>query len=110
MKKNEGKKVHTLNIATDFSEFPFGRYKTDGEHSGEHLRDDVLVPLMRQYDKVIIDLDGLSDSVGSSFFSESFAGLVRKKIFTKDEVLKKLEFVSEREDLIDEIMSYINRF
>lgn len=103
-------KVKTINIAKDFSPLPFGRYETDGKYNATTFRKDFLVPAMNEYDEVRIVLDGLSESVGSSFYSESFVGLIAKENFSKEEVLKKLKLVSQRPDIKEEIIYYINSF
>ena len=66
-----------IDIARDFSKTPGGRYRRDGEYSGEEFRDDILDPKLSVYELLIIDLDG---PIGftTSFLEEVFGGLVRK--------------------------------
>ena len=80
-----------ISIATDYSDTPAGRYKSDGPYSGEKFRDDVLLKHLNQSDIVEIDLDG-SEGYGSSFLEECFGGLVRMGLFTSEELHKKLKF------------------
>jgi hypothetical protein len=77
-----------LSIAREFSEVPFGRYKTDGTFSGEFFRDDFLIPKLRTDDEVEVILDG-TEGYGSSFLEEAFGGLVRKG-FSLSELKQKL--------------------
>lgn len=97
-----------INVSKDFSEYPAGRYRDDGDFSGEVFREDVLIPKLKNYDIVEINLDG-SMGYGSSFLEEAFGGLVRLKKFTRDALHKKLKF-NYKEDpiVIDEIWQYID--
>jgi len=71
---------HTIDFARDFTNRPFGRYRSDGEHSGEAFRDDILAPALRQYDHVTLDL-GSANPYGSSFLEGVFCGLGRKHFY-----------------------------
>jgi hypothetical protein len=86
---------HIIVISSEFSECPAGRNKKDGPRSGEHFREDYLVPKLRKAEsagvKLVIDLDN-TEGIGSSFLDEAFGGLVREHGFTPDELKKKLEF------------------
>ena len=98
----------TINVAEDFSSFPFARYKTQSDSSGEEFRETILLPALRAHDKVTVILDG-TEGYGSSWFDESFAGIIRSKAFTKEGLLKKLNLISEEDpSYIDEIIQYIN--
>ncbi len=67
-----------VNIAKDFSKFPIGRNREDGESSGEEFRDSLLFPiLLDSDDEILIDMDG-TEGYGNSFIEEAFGGLVRK--------------------------------
>ena len=37
----------TINVATDFSKYPGGRFVNDGAFSGQRFRDDFLVPALK---------------------------------------------------------------
>lgn len=98
----------TIAIASEFSQYPAGRYRVDGAFSGEVFRDDMLEPKLRAYDVVEVDLDG-SMGYGSSFLEEAFGGLVRLRKFTKEALHKKLKFHYEEDPfVIDEIWQYID--
>lgn len=83
-----------INIATDFSQFPGGRFRTDGPHSGEEFRDDILAPALKSGDTVRLILDGVA-GLPSSFREEAFGGLVRKYNFTPAQLSVSLKFSAE---------------
>lgn len=95
-----------INIANDFSVYPGGRYRKDGDYSGEEFRESLLLPAFENNDKVEIELDG-TRGYGSSFLEESFGGLVRRG-YKAAEVIRKLVFITKKENLIIEILSYIH--
>lgn len=67
---------HTIRIASDFSDTPFGRYREEGAESGEVFREDILIPALKAYERVILDIDGV-EGLPSSFLEEIMGGLVR---------------------------------
>lgn len=100
-------KKATLKIATQFSEFPAGRYPEDGPDNGERFREELLVPMLASTERLTVDLDG-TDGYGSSFLEEAFGGLVRLRGYTPKELRARLHFIAEEDDsLIDEIWGYI---
>lgn len=76
-----------ISVAKDFSETPFGRYRSDGPESGEVFRDDILKPALA-HGPVELDIDGV-DGLPSSFWEEVMGGLVRGG-YTVDDLRKKL--------------------
>lgn len=99
-----------ISIANDFSKFPSGRYYGDGPFSGEKFREEYIVPALKKYDKVIINIDGVR-GFSSSFLEEAFGGIIRNKYFTKEKLKEKLQIKSESKfmiNYIEEIWSYIN--
>lgn len=67
----------TIDVAKDFHPKPFGRYRSEGgEASAEVFREEQLIPAIRKYDHVVVDLSGYN-YFGSSFLEETFAGLLR---------------------------------
>lgn len=101
--------VKVINIAKDFSEEPIGRFPTDSDFNGQRFREEHLLPALSKFDKVIIQLDG-TEGYGSSFLDEAFGGLVRINKLSKEEILKRLELISnEDESLIAEIQEYIKK-
>lgn len=79
----------TIVVARDFSRYPGGRYKVDGEFSGEAFREEKLVPALREANdtrgRVVVDIDGAA-GYPSSFLEEAFGGLVREGHFTAAEL------------------------
>jgi hypothetical protein len=95
-------------IAKEFSKFPFARYKRQSDTSAEQFRDEILVPALQQHERVTINLDG-TEGYGSSWLDESFGGIVRMGIYSREDLQYKLSYVSEEDpSYIDEIKQYIN--
>ena len=66
-------------LAKDFSAVPVGRYKSDGQYTAEHFREDMLVGCMRAAtlaSPVTIDLTDV-ECLCAHFREEAFAGLTR---------------------------------
>ncbi len=100
----------TINISKDFSMYPSGRFRSDGLFSGEAFREDFLLPALKEYDKVIIKLEGCF-GYASSFLEEVFGGLIRLGYFTKEELKNKLDFSNnppEREYYIHKLLKLID--
>lgn len=97
----------TIKVASEFSRVPAGRLRTDGPYTGERFREELLIPALRNYDEVIIKLDGVV-GYGSSFLEEAFGGTIRKKIMSKDEMKRKLKLETSLPSRKQEILQYIN--
>ena len=73
-----------LSIADDFSRYPAGRTRRDGENSAERFRQDFLIPKLRNAvqsgTRLAVKLDGVY-GYSSSFLEEAFGGLVRSREF-----------------------------
>lgn len=100
-----------LSISKDFSPTPGGRYKAEGDNSGEEFRDLLLFPkfkeAMEKKAKLMIDLDGCM-GFPSSFLDESFGGLARKLNLQSDKILEIIEFKSDDQpSLVKEIEKII---
>lgn len=80
--------MKTINVATDFSRTPAGRFRTDGPASGERFREDFLKTPLQAGQIVEIHLDGAA-GYPSSFLEEAFGGLIRHSYVSKD-LAKKL--------------------
>lgn len=96
-------------ISEKFTKTPGGRYKSDGEFSGEQFREEILEGLFRETvankDVLIVDLD---DTYGypSSFLEESFGGLAR--VFGVELVKQNIDFISNDDPMQKErIVKYI---
>lgn len=99
---------HTIDVARDFTDRPFGRYRADGKRSGEVFREDILMPALRQYDHVTVNLGG-TNFYGSSFLEEVFGGLVRAG-FTQAQLEKKLTAVHDKlPSVVKEAEEYIRK-
>ncbi len=96
-----------ISIANDFSPSPAGRYIEDGPFPGAVFRDNLLIPAIQQYDKVVINLDGTS-GYGSSFLEEAFGGLVRKGLNLKA-LKEKLTIESTRKSYASRVWAYIEK-
>jgi hypothetical protein len=95
-----------INVSTDFSRFPSGRFKKNGSTSGEAFREQFLEKPISEGQKVVIVLDG-TVGYGSSFLEEAFGGLVRKLKVSADRVLSLLDFQASDTSLVDEIKQYV---
>ncbi len=90
----------------DFSRYPYGRYRVQGNYSGERFRDEFLLPALRRGEPVEVDLDGVR-GYGSSFLEETFGGLVRAGI-SADVLAQRMKILStEDPSLIQEVSEYI---
>ncbi len=96
-----------IELAKEFSRYPMGRYKKDGPKTGEHFREDVLIPALHSSDDIIeIWLDGVI-GYGSSFLEETFGGLVRRG-FTLQYIKRRIRLISRDAGLLDEIRTYLS--
>ncbi len=86
-----------INIKTDFSAVPIGRYPVDSDVSGEKFRKELLKPKLNKLgdgEKLRIDLNGVA-GYGSSFLEEAFGGLVRAEGFSGQDLHDKLEILAD---------------
>lgn len=104
-----------LNIGKDFSPDPSGRYKSDGDGSGEAFREDCLLPAIKKLsagEKLQIIIDDGVEGYGSSFLVEGFAGVVKYGYIQKKDLLDKIEIICSDEDFEfykKKIIDYINQ-
>ena len=99
--------TEVINVASDFTRYPAGRYRDDGRFSGERFREDFLIPALLKGEGLRVILDGTM-GFGSSFLEEAFGGLARDSRFPREVLLGALKLESRDESLIDEIWSYID--
>lgn len=97
--------MYKISIAKDYTEYPGGRYTTDGKFSGEDFRDTILIPMIKKHQLVEVDLNGTA-GYGSSFLEEAFGGLIRNG-FTHDEVAEQVRINTNRPGLKEEVLTYI---
>jgi len=103
--------MRKLYIGECFSDDPSGRYYTDGDGNGEEFREEILKPLLKSLNHLIVNISRNVEGYGSSFLVESFGGLIKHGYFSKDEVLSKLTIENESEDYEfykKKIFQYIN--
>ncbi|AAW86535.1 hypothetical protein VF_2040 [Aliivibrio fischeri ES114] len=98
----------TIPVTTEFHPRPKGRYAKDApgceKSSGEVFRKQCLVPALREFDSVLVDLTGYN-RYGRSFLDEAFGGLISREHFTKAELDKKL---TVKHDDVESFISIIN--
>src|SRR5712671_4628697 len=82
--------VKEITIGTDYTEVPGGRFAKYGDYSGENFRETVLTPALKEYQRVIVHLDGTA-SYMSSFLEEAFGGLIRVGGFTYADLKDRLK-------------------
>ena len=95
-------KGKTINVAKDFTEFPWARYISDGEYSWEEFFSRYL-DNTENFDKIIINLDG-TYWYPSSFLSEAFGSYYRKY---KMEWRNKLEFHSNEDPSLVDFINHL---
>lgn len=99
--------MKTINVAKDFSCFPSGRWKVNGETSGQGLRERLLEPELRAGNEIMVDLDGTM-GFSSAFLEEAFGGIVRSLDVEPERLLSLLHFKSDDDpSLVEEIIEYI---
>lgn len=99
----------TINIATDYSKTPGGRFINEGAYSGEDFREKMLRPkfleALANNDQLTVILDG-GYGYATSFLEEAFGGLARE---LKNRKLKEIIIISEEEpQLVFKIQQYID--
>lgn len=95
-----------VKIATDFSEFPFGRYPEHGPYNGQRFREEMLLGPLRNGETVQVNLEG-ARGLAPSFLEEAFGGLVRAGLSVA-QLKRQLTIVSPIDpSLSDEIWFYI---
>ena len=97
-----------INIASEFSEFPVGRFYGDGPDSGERFRDEILEPALLNGGVVTVLLSG-TEGYGSSFLDEAFGGVVRKLRLKQSEADARIILKADPEDesFVTETLGYI---
>ncbi|EIV3801642.1 TPA: STAS-like domain-containing protein [Klebsiella aerogenes] len=86
--------MKTLNIGSEFSKVPRGRYRSDGTASGERFREDFLrnrLNSLHSGEKLQIVIDDDVEGYGSSFLVEGFAGMVKYGYMQASDLLAKIE-------------------
>lgn len=100
-----------ISIANYYHIAPSGRYEIEGPYSGEIFRSKWLEPAFKDKNikRIIIDLNGLR-GVGSSFWEEAFAGLMREPKISPEDIYNKLVFKCTDDITLEpEIRGYIEK-
>lgn len=87
-----------------WSAYPGGRTPKDGPNSAVEFRENILLPKLREYNTVIVDLNG-TRGFSSCFLEEVFGGLL--SYYHKEELMKKMKLVSDYSSIEDEAWDYI---
>lgn len=98
-----GMYMKLLNIGSEFSEVPSGRFRSDGKSSGETFREDLLrkkLESLESGEKLRIILDDKVEGYGSSFLVEGFAGIVKYGYMQNKELLSKIELICTNPDFV----------
>lgn len=96
----------TVNIASDFTRYPAGRFKKNGTTSGEAFRERFLEAPLSAGEKVTVEFDG-TIGYGSSFLEEAFGGLVRKLRIQPSKLLENIDLRSSDPSIVIEVKQYI---
>lgn len=97
----------TVNIASDFTRYPSGRYKKNGTTSGEAFRERFLEEPLSRGEKVLVEFDG-TIGYGSSFLEEAFGGLVRKLRIPPTTLYENLQLKASDISIVTEVRQYID--
>lgn len=65
-----------IDIKVDFTKYCGGRYRRYSKYSAEELRDDHLIPMLEEHEKIEVVI-ARGCFMGPSFVEEAFGGLVR---------------------------------
>jgi STAS-like domain of unknown function (DUF4325) len=96
-----------IDVGTEFSHYPAGRFSADGPHSGEVFREKYLAPSIARGELIMVDLTG-TRGLASSFLEEAFGGLIRVNDFSPDTVRRCLKLKTRSASIEGEIWSYIS--
>lgn len=96
----------TVSVAKDFTRYPAGRYKQNGDTSGQAFRERFLEDPLRRGETVLVDFDG-TIGYGSSFLEEAFGGVVRTLKKPATYVRAHLKFKSSDPSICEEVEEYI---
>lgn len=94
------KTANRIRIA-DFSEFPGGRFRSNGPNSGEEFRESVLSRYLDDDKPVVIDFDGVF-TVAPSFLEEAFGPAMTQ--LGREAFQKKFQMVAtEDPDILNDL-------
>ena len=93
MKSDIEKSELYINVASDFSKFPFGRFKSDGPYSAQAFLEDILYPALKTHERIAVDLS-YARALGSSFLEGVFGRLVSELNWTAEEFDRRIRIIS----------------
>lgn len=93
-------------VLSEYNKFMYGRFRSDGDKSAEAFREDVLKPAMVKNDMVTLDIS-MKYGLARSALEEIFGGLVRHSDFSAEEVLSRLNIISDCEFTKDSAVRFI---
>ena len=103
-----------INIAKDFSDMPIGRYRKEGNKTGQAFREDILYPkickALNNNDTLEVDFTGVLN-LSCGFLEEAFGGLVREHGMDNQEVANVLKLTANNNHMglyIDLAKQYID--
>jgi len=80
---------------SDYSEYPGGRFSTDGPWAGDQYRDEIYEPALEANELLEVDMTGLKILL-PSFVDEAFGPSI--KTLGKAEFVRRVSFVYSREN------------
>lgn len=94
---------------SDYIKFGHCRYRTEsGSNSAEAFRDDILLPVLKKNPTVTLDMT-TEFGLPMSFSEELFGGLIRNNEFNAEELITKLNIISDNPFESDMILRLIKR-
>lgn len=100
----------TINIAKDFTDAPGGRYRKDGDFSGQQFLEDLLQPAYEEARRdgktLIVELDDVY-GYPSSFVSGSFGKLSADSKDSGKDILDRIKFLSSSPTRISRFIAEI---
>lgn len=94
-----------IDFSKDFSRYAWGRYRSDGEFSGQRFREELLRPVLDN--QILTEIKFTDECIPSSgFLEEAFGGLIRDG-YSYLHVMTGLRINTDDHSLITEIREYI---
>lgn len=96
----------TLDVS-EYTDTPIGRDGLDGPKNGADYRDNHVIPEFEKYQIVRLDF---TNTMGTtpSFLEEIFGGIIRKKILTPEELVRRTDVIYKSESVRRNVIKYIN--
>lgn len=95
----------TLDVSK-YTDTPIGRDSLDGPKNGADYRDNYVIPEFDRYQIVKLDF---TKTMGTtpSFLEEVFGGIVRKRVLTPDELIRRTDVIYKYESVRRNVIKYI---